>query len=195
MNANTEIDLAKLHDAIVADIQAQFPDYELVEFYRGQATEDRKSLPKPACLLDLIEFENTQDADPETSQIAMIASFEAELVIGFKEAKAKLAIRQRAAAMAAFLHKRRWNNPDIEGKKLPTGPVIVTGCYLDDFKGLTPTQKNTPLDQFEIWRIEWQQIIHLGTSVWKEDGATPDKPVYSWSPDIGIGNEDAYQDL
>lgn len=186
-DAITNIDLAKLHDAIAADIQAAFPDLVTVEFYR----EDRKSLPCPSCLLELTEFEAAPDADPGTEQQPVIATFEAQLVISFRTVKAKQSIRVLAGALAAWLHNRRWTNPDDISKKLPTGAAQVVGCYPDDF-AIMGAQRDMELPQFEIWRVEWQQAIHLGNTVWTNDGETPTTPLYGWAPDIGIGHEDDY---
>lgn len=174
MNANTEVDLDTLHAAIVADIQAKFPDLQTVEFYRGEGNghDDRKTLPVPACLLNLSELEVSED-DPMTNQLAVMAHFEAELVIRFTTPNAKRSVRKLAAAFAAWLRLRRWTNPSDPTKKLPTGPAMVIGAYQDDFTNLMPGQRDKPLDQFEIWKVEWRQIVHLGQSTWTDEGETP----------------------
>lgn len=161
MDANTNITLDLLNQAIVADIQAQFPQLKTVEFYR----EDRKTLPKPACLLSMTEFEGSPEDDPGTEQLAVLMKFEAELVIGFNEPDAKQQIRKLAASFSAWLNKRRWNNPTGATPKLPTGPCMVAGAYPDEFQ--------PELDQFEIWRIDWMQIVHLGDTVWTGGGVVP----------------------
>ncbi len=173
MNANTNIDLSVVHDAIVADIKAAFPNLQTVEFYR----EDRKSLVTPACLLELTELEADPDNDPGTEQLAVLAKFEAELVIGFRPqagsmAKAKLSIRMLAAALEAWLRMRRWTNPADPAKKLPTGEAMVIGAYQDDFSVMGRRQ-DQDLSQFEVWRVEWQQRLHLGETVWTDEGVTP----------------------
>jgi hypothetical protein len=194
MNANTEIDLDTLHAAIVADIQAKFPDLKTVEFYRGEGNDhdDRKTLPVPACLLNLSELEADNENDPGTEQLAVIAHFEAELIIRFTTANAKRSIRKLAAAFAAWLHNRRWTNPDNTAKKLPTGECMVVGAYQDDFSSLMPGQRDKPLDQFEIWKVEWRQRVNLGESVWKDEGETPTTVYLGITPDIGLENIDKY---
>jgi hypothetical protein len=199
MNADTQIDLTQLQDAIVADIAAAFPVFETVQFYRGQGEDDgaeRDTLPTPACLLDLTEFEAQPDDDPGTEQIAVLGRFEAELVIGFRgDERPKHTIRLLAANLAAWLHKRRWTDPDNPDKKLPTMAAQVVGAYRDDFAGRAAGKRDTTLGQFEVWRVEWMQLFHLGVGVWNDEGVTPTTPLYSWSPDIGIGHEDDYQEL
>jgi hypothetical protein len=160
-DALTEIDLDDLHDAIETQIAAAFPTLQTVEFYR----EDRKTVVAPACLLELVEFETAgAEPDPGTGQLAMLARFEAELILGFRTANAKREARKLAANLAAFLHLRRWTG-------IVTGPGEVVGCYKDDFA--------PELDQFEVWRVEWSHIIHLGQSVWVPDGSITPTTVYS----------------
>lgn len=190
MNANTDIDLAVLHDAIVADIKAQFPQLVTVEFYR----EDRKDLPKPACLLELSELEAIPEDDPGTEQLAVMAKFEAELVITFRTPQAKQSIRVLAAAFSAWLRMRRWTNPADPTKKLPTGEAQVIGAYQDDF-AVMGRQRDQELPQFEIWRVEWQQRIHLGNTIWTDEGSTPSQVFVSSPPDIGTGNEGKYDQV
>lgn len=187
-NAITNIDLADLHAAIERDIQAAFPALKTVAFYRE---EDERTPPTPeqlpACLLELSEMEPTPDVDPGTMQLAVNARFEARVMLSFREPRAKLEIRKLAAALAAWLRLRRWSHPTEAGKTLPTGPAEVIQILPDDF--------SPELDRFEVWRVEWQQPIHLGETIWTDEGVVPGAPLYSWSPDIGTGNADKYQDV
>lgn len=190
MDANTNITLEVIYAAIEADIKARFPALVTVKFDH----EDRKTLPAPACLLTLVEFEASPDNDPGTEQLCVLASFEAELIIKFNSSiNAKKNIRTLAANMAAWLHNRRWNMPGYTGEpgragsKLPTGPCMVGGAYPDDFQ--------PELDQFEIWRVEWSQLIHLGDTVWTNEGVTPSQVFLGQAPEIGTGNEGDYTEV
>ncbi|AWM87371.1 hypothetical protein [Microvirga sp. 17 mud 1-3] len=184
-NANTEIDLGELHAGIESAIRAQFPALKLVEFYREEEERKPPTVDQmPACLLELSEMEPTPDVDPGTEQLAVNARFEARLVIGFRTPRAKLEIRKLAAALAVFLRLKRWPHPTIAGKTIPTGPAEVTSIVPDNF--------NPELDRYEVWRVEWLQPLHLGTSIWKDEGVTPQTPLYSFKPDIGAGNTDQY---
>lgn len=174
MDANTETTLDAVHAGIVSGLQAQFPDLH-VEAYRL----DRKGFPVPACFIELVDMERG-DMDPGTDQLPMLCRFEAQLIIGFRQGtkNPKLEIRKLAAAVAAFVRLKRWG--------CPIGPAEVVGAYSDDF--------DPELEQFEVWRVEWQQIIHLGESVWKgwNDGEPPGSPMLGYSPNIGTGNESEY---
>lgn len=181
-NANTEIDLGELHQAIEAAISAQFPSLKLVEFYREEEERKPPTVDQlPACLLEMSEMEPTPDVDPGTEQLAVNARFEARVIIGFRTPRAKIEIRKLAGALATWINK----NKRFHG--LPTGPAEITAIMPDDF--------NPELDRYEVWRVEWLQPLHLGTSIWTDEGVTPHAPLYSWRPDIGDGNADKYQDV
>lgn len=62
---DTSIDLDELTDAIVGSIATAFPVFETVEAYR----EDRRSLPAPACLVQLVDLEPYPASGPGTDQM------------------------------------------------------------------------------------------------------------------------------
>ena len=66
-NANTVTTLEAVHAGIVSAIVAQFPALRTVEAYRL----DRKSMPVPACLIELTEMDAVHDEDPGTEQRAI----------------------------------------------------------------------------------------------------------------------------
>ncbi|QOE32742.1 hypothetical protein CPT_Mano_009 [Achromobacter phage Mano] len=186
-DANTEVDLQVFHDAIVADIKAAFPDLKTVEFYR-EIDERADGMPLPALLLEISEMPASDEDDPQTMQWPTMARIEARVVMGFRTPQVKIAVRKMAGALAVWLRRRRFNDPANPGRKLPTGPAQVVGCFRDEFE--------PNLDRYEVWRVEWDQQLDLGESVWKPDGTpVPSQPVFSWVPDIGDGNADKYQDV
>lgn len=173
-NANTTTTLDAVHEGIVSTIREAFPQLKTVEAYRL----DRKNLPVPACLIELTEMETGVDPDPGTEQLAVLARFEAQFVIGFRQAgllNPKLEVRKLAAAFASFAKFQRWG--------CPIGPAEIVGIYGDDF--------DPELDQFEVWRVEWQQVIHLGETVWAGDGEVP-TPYFSYTPIVGTDYEAEY---
>lgn len=171
-NAKTELELGALHEAITAHIRAEFLGWVTVEAYR----QDRKTLPVPACLVELVEMEAPEDLDPMTGQLALLTRWEARIVLGFRQAKnPALEIRKMAAALAAFVHGQRWG--------LPVGEARIQGAWPDDF---APEQ-----EQYECWRVEWQQVVHVGRSVFDDAGITP-AVLYSWAPEIGEAHEKQY---
>jgi hypothetical protein len=169
----TETTLEQVHQVITDAIKAQFPGLTTVEFYR----EERAGVTTPACLLDLTEMDNVAEDDPGTGQLALDCRFEAEIILGFRTPNVKMEARRLAAAMAVWLRWRRW--PGVDG-----GPVEVIGCYPDNFK--------PELDQYEVWRVEWHQVIFLGVNEWDGAGIAPTTVLGSWQPAIGPGNADKY---
>lgn len=167
--------LDAVHDGILGVIRAQFPDLKTVEAYRL----DRRSVQAPACLLEMTELEVDDTIDPGTGQLAVMARFEARFVIGFRQGgrNPALEVRKLAAAFAAFARLQRWG--------CPIGPAEVLGCWPDEFD---PDQ-----EQFECWRVEWQQVIHLGESVWRDDGTPPAEVLVAVAPEIGRQHEAQYQ--
>ena len=174
-NAVTTTTLDAVHQGIVSAITANFPTLRTVEAYRL----DRQHLETPACLIEMTEMETGVDPDPGTEQLAVLARFEARFVIGFRQGtnNPKLEVRKLAASFAAFARLKRWG--------CPIGPAEVVGVFPDDF--------DPELDQFECWRVEWQQIIHLGDTVWRDEGETP-SPTMSFAPNVGAGHENDYLD-
>jgi hypothetical protein len=173
MDRNTEVTLDQVADAIVATIAAKFPDLH-VEAYR----KDRRGLPVPACLVEMTGFD-PDETDPGTGQLAVMATFEALFVIGFRQPgkNPKREVRKLAAAFAAFCRLQRW------GCKI--GPAEVLGAHPDDF--------DPDLDQFDCWCVEWQQVIHLGETVWTNDGVQPTAVFVSGQAPFGPDGEGNYQ--
>lgn len=186
-NARTEVDLAVLHQAIAADITAAFPQLQTVAFYRETEDGGRELPTLPACLLELAEFDAMPEHDRGTGQLAVMARFEARVVIGFRTLDAKVAIRTLAGALAAWLRLRRWVDPSDPLKKLPTGAAEVLGAWPDDFL--------PELDRCEVWRVEWRQVINLGDAVEWDEGTTPGQVLFSWAPEIGAPHEPDYVPL
>lgn len=168
---DTEIDLDELTDAIVASIDAAFPAFSLVEAY----PDDLTALPTPACVIELVDLEPADDIG--TEQLPVTARFEARIVMGFRAADAKRATPKLAAAVALHINRKRWG--------LPVEPAAVTAIERDDF--------DPDLDQFEVWRVDWAQVIHIGASVWNNDG-TPVTQSLSNITDAGAGYTDVAGD-
>lgn len=173
-NAVTSCDLTALHTAITTAIASAFPALQTVEFYRLERVE----LPAPACLLEMVEAD--EGADPGSEQQSLMVRFEARFILPFRTTHAKLEVRKLAMAFAAFIRKHgRWSGVGGQG-----GTPKVIGCYPDDFDPL--------LDQYEVWRVEWQQLLWFGDSVWAGEGITPTTVFVGFAPNIGTGHEADY---
>lgn len=174
MDLDLKCDLDALHQGIVDAIKAQFPQLVTVEDYREET--ERVQLRIPACLLELSEMTPVLEEDSGTDQLPVQLRFEARLILGFREQKVKRAIRTLAGSFAAWVYQNQFGQP-VEGAQ-------VMGAYPDDFD---PT-----LDQFEVWRVEWQHLAFLGDTVWNGEEFLPQTVLVGISPDIGTDHEDDY---
>jgi len=172
MNADTEIDLDALHDAVVAALRAGMPTVNSVQAY----PVDRTALALPAILVDLEDFEAAPDVDPGTEQLAVTTRWRARLILGFRTVDVYRQVRKGAAQLAHLVHLNRWG--------LPVGPARVTIVGPDPF--------DPDLDQYEAWVVEWEQVVHLGASVWEGVGIVPQTVYLGLEPETGMGNEDKY---
>ena len=93
---------------------------------------------------------------------------------------AKREVRKLAMAFAAWLYLRRWTG-------IVTDSAHVKGCYRDDF--------NPDLDQYEVWRVEWTQVMYAGANAWADTSAplaAGDQVMAGYAPNIGAGNAPDY---
>jgi hypothetical protein len=175
VNAETEIDLDTLHDAVVAAITAGMPTVASVEAY----PEQRAALSLPAVLVDLEDMEGAPEADPGTEQLAMRTRWRARLILGFRTADVHRQVRKGAAQLAHLIHLNRWGQP-VE-------PARVTLVGPDPF--------DPDLDQYEVWVVEWEQIVHLGASVWDCPGVVPETVYLGVAPETGPDHVSEYEQV
>ena len=172
-DANTEVTLEAMHDAIAAQIKAAFPDFVTVEFYRDDESEQ---IATPACILEMTEAEPIPANDAGSGQWCALARFDARIIMSSRAATSRLEIRKAAIAFAAWLHNRRM--PGIA-----TDPCQVIACEPDEFA--------PHVDRFVTWRVEWVMPAMFGEMAWKNDGAIP-QAFFSFAPVIGVPNEPKY---
>jgi hypothetical protein len=185
------LDLSVFFDAIEADIKARFPSMVNVEFFPDEP-EANTRMPVPAILLDVSEMDVDSEIDPGTEQLPTKLSFSAFIIIsGLQDGNTKLQIRMLAAALVSWLKFRHWRDPsnpgtDEEPNYLPSDPAMPLGAYRDDF--------NPALDRYEVWRVDWEQNVYLGESVFD----TSFLPSHVWlgiAPEIGLEHKDKYTEI
>lgn len=172
---DTEINLQAFVASIVSSIGAAFPTLQTVEAY----DPERGEFALPALFLRIDDMEGVPEDDPGTSQLALLVRFEAFLILGFRSPSALLNAPAMAAAIAHHAHMQRWGHP--------VRPAEVTLVEPDEF---TPE-----LDRFVVWRVDFQHLIHVGESIWTNDGTIPTQVLASWAPKIGPANESEYVDI
>lgn len=172
MKPDTEVDLGALHAAVRAAVAARFPELVTVESYR----EDRAQPPLPACLIEMEDMEPSDDTDPGTGQIALATRWRARLILGFRTPEAALAVRRMAAALAHLVHLNRWGQPVAPARVGIVGP--------DDFE--------PDLDRHAVWSVEWEQVVHVGESIWGGECPLPAEVLMGLAPEVGPEQEAAY---
>jgi hypothetical protein len=140
---------------------------------------DRTALALPAVLVDLEDMEAAPEADPGTEQLAVLTRWRARLILGFRTADVYRQIRKGAGQLASLTHLNRWGQP--------VGPARVTLVGPDPF--------DPDLDQYEVWVVEWEQLVHLGASVWDGVGIVPQTVYLGLEPETGPENIDEYEQI
>lgn len=178
-DANTDVTIEGLHDAIQAAVVQAWPDFRVAEFYRDDETE---RMPTPACLLEMTECEPAPElSDGGTGKLPCILRFEARIIMLVRDKRVALELRKSATAFATWLHQLGRFPGAI------TDRIEVIACEPDDWM---PANGG-----FRAWRIEWVVPVLLGEDAWRNvDGVVP-SAYYSIVPEIGAANVDKYQPL
>ena len=171
LQPDTEVDLDALHDQIVARLAAALPGVT-VDMY----PVERRQVPTPGCYVTAVDMEAEPDHDPGTGQLAMLARYEAHVIVGLRTARARHEAQKLAARVALAIHSQRWGQP--------IGPAMVALAEPDEFA--------PELDQYEVWRVDWAHRIHVGPSIWDDAGTTPGQVWLGWAPKVGPGREPDY---
>lgn len=173
-NANTEVTLPQLQEAVEAAVRAAFPQFKTVEFDRDDEDEN---IPLPACLLSFVEAEPAPDADAGTGQWPALARFEAHVLFNARRSE-RVEVKIAAVALAAWLNLRRFPGVNVD-------PCQVIACEPDEFAPNVESRR--------AWRVEWVMPAMFGNSAWacEGDGAAP-RSFFSFAPWIGIPHEDRY---
>jgi hypothetical protein len=173
-DANLEMNLDALHDAIETAIKAAFPDFQTVEFYRE---DEDANVPTPACLLDMVEAEPQKPSDAGSGMLPALVRIEARIIMARRTAATHRAVRKAATSLAGWLYLRRF-------------PGVVTDEV--EVIAIEPDEFAPNVERFCVWRVEFVMLAFFGTDAWKNDGTVPTDAFYSIAPDIGIPNKEKY---
>lgn len=161
--------ITDLHHAITEAITSGIEGIKTSGFY----PKIRGEIEAPAVFVDMVSLEPGQD--PGTGEVAYIARFEARCMVGTSE-EANLQVRELAAEVGRIVYKNSF------GLEVKAAELFSIGN--DGF--------NPELDAYEVWLVEWAHEIHLGESIWTNDGVCPEKIYVGFAPCIGAAYEDEY---
>jgi hypothetical protein len=150
---NSPVNLTTLHANLKTQLAAQFPTCT-VDYYPRPGDK----IKTPALLIDLDDIDASDPDNNGAEQVEVTLRLNVYAVESYKDGK-KLAVRNLAAAVMAFVRGKKWS--------CPVGAARVIGAYRDTFQG-------DPLE-YECRRIEIEHDALLGIDVWIDDGDVPEE--------------------
>ncbi|MEE5139150.1 hypothetical protein V2J83_27005 [Pseudomonas alliivorans] len=143
--------------------------------YVGTMPDMLQQVAVPAVLIELVEFE--PGIDQGTGETALIARFEARVIVGSEREQCQQQAAFAATQLAVLLRLQTWG--------LEVEPA--------EFVRAAQDWSRPELDGYAVWVVEWTQGIYLGEEEWPWPDEPPGTLVFAFSPDTGKGREDAYQ--
>jgi hypothetical protein len=115
----------------------------------------RNEIIAPACFVEIESFD--AGTNPGTEELALIANFEALLVIDKTIENAEFAIRELTLKLANLI------NNNIFSSQI--SPAKIKDIEPDAFK--------PDLDAYLVWRIAWTHELHVGENIWCAEAVPP----------------------
>jgi len=161
--------ITDLHNAIIVEITDKIAGIQTSGFY----PKLRAAVAVPAVFVNLASLE--PGSDPGTQQLAVIARFEARVIVADKEGS-ELQVRELAAEVARIIHCNNF------GVDVTTAKLVAVGS-----DGFSPE-----LDAYDVWLVEWEHEFHLGDSIWDGESVRPETIFIGYAPKIGEEFESDY---
>ncbi|WP_200627814.1 hypothetical protein [Pseudomonas sp. LAM2023] len=166
-------ELKQLHDAMTTTLQAELPQFRLIEAYPKLVKEGMKL---PALLYAATNF--APGADPGDGRLCLKVTFEALVLLESSRALAPLQAAILASKLMKVLRLQYWE-ADFVG---PTENVQAM-----------PAEFVPELASCVGWSVQWQQDVYLGDVEWPWEDQPPGSLVFAFEPDSGPGSEGQYQ--
>ncbi|EOG3619355.1 hypothetical protein ACK9U2_001190 [Pseudomonas putida] len=166
-------ELTRLHEAMTATLQAELPQFQLIEAYPKLVKE---GMAVPALLFAATNF--APGDDPGDGRLCLKVTFESVVLLESSRALAPL----QAAILASKLMK-----------------VLQQQYWKLDFVGPTENAQAMPAEFLPEmarcvgWAVQWQQDVYLGDTEWPWENEPPGSLVFAFDPDSGPGSENQYQ--
>jgi len=166
-------ELTRLHEAMTATLQAELPQFQLIEAYPKLVKE---GMALPALLYAATNF--APGDDPGDGRLCLKVTFEALVMLESSRALAPLQAAILASKLMKVLQQQYWNL---------------------DFAGPTENAQAMPAEFLPEmarcvgWAVQWQQDVYLGDTEWPWENEPPGSLVFAFDPDSGPGSEDQYQ--
>jgi hypothetical protein len=115
----------------------------------------RGEIIAPAVFLEIASY--GAGNDPATGELSLIANVEARVVVDSTIDDAEIICQSLACEIASIAHLNSFG--------CEISPAKVSGVTRDFFK--------PEFDVYVCWLVEWNHEIHIGDSVWLENGVAP----------------------
>ncbi|WP_440073310.1 hypothetical protein [Pseudomonas fragariae (ex Marin et al. 2024)] len=163
--------LDSLYEAIERHIRATIAGLE----YVSTMPDMLEQISVPAVLIELVEFE--PGIDQGTGETALIARFEARVIVGAEREQCQQQAAFAASQLAVLLRLQTWG--------LEVEP--------SEFVRAAQDWSRPELDGYAVWVVEWTQGIYLGEEEWPWPNEPPGTLVFAFTSDTGRDSDDHYQ--
>jgi hypothetical protein len=136
--------LLDLHNNICGQILKRVPEIKTCMSY----PRIRSELVAPACFIEIESFD--VGTDPGTEELAVIANFNARLVIDKIAQNSSFVIRELALKLANLINKNTWHLAVLPAK----------------IKEIAPDAFSPELDAYIVWNVVWTHELHVGKNIW-----------------------------
>lgn len=160
--------IEEMHAALLAELAAIEGMQDVFDYGHVQ------QLKTPAAIVNLAEI--SADDPDGTGRLAVRCRWEIFLVLGNTAKNQALKLRTLAAHVAHM----------VDGKN------FVCGAPEAAFVAAEPNEFEPSFEHAKSWRVEFEQVLYLGESLWSDEGVPPQKVMASYAPLIGAEHEDKY---
>ncbi|BBD08453.1 hypothetical protein [Desulfovibrio ferrophilus] len=161
------------HKGIIVALRAGCPGLQDVLDYGRETT-----LKTPAAVLNLAHIEPDDTPEDGSGKLALRCRWEVFLVVPDR-AKYEQKLRELAAVVGTLVHGHRFG--------LQASPANFILAEPNEFE---PQFKGA-----KCWRVEFEQVLLFGASVWDGEGVVPEQLMVSYTPLIGAEHEADYQEV
>lgn len=145
--------LHELQSNICEQIKEKIPEIQTCCSYPRMRCE----LVAPACFVEIESFD--VGTDPGTEELAVIANFEARIVVDRTIENSSFAIRELALKFADLINHNTWSSS--------VTPAKIKACNPDAF--------SPELDAYLVWNVSWTHELHVGNNIWSTEVVMPHK--------------------
>jgi hypothetical protein len=163
-----------VHEGICAALRAGLPGLQDVVDYGVEDT-----LQTPLAVVRLAGMERAGEADDGTERLWVTCRWEVFLVLAARVPGVERELRRMAETVAGLTQGNRFGVSAMPAQFLAAGP----NEFEPTFSGAL------------AWRVEFEQDVPVGESVWEGEGVPVEQVMVSYVPLVGAEHEDKYTEV